>query len=89
MSGVAAIDSVAESQWRRGIVEFRNVPIAEVIEEINRYRPGRVVLMSSALGQKHINGRFRIGEMDEVLLQLQQAVDAKLQYLPGGIVLLS
>lgn len=89
MSGIAMVDPIAESNWQRGIVEFRNTPIVEVVEEINRYRPGRILLMSSILAQKQINGRFRIGEMEEVLLQLQQAVDANIRYLPGGLVLLS
>jgi transmembrane sensor len=45
--------------------------------------------MSGPLAQKQINGRFRIGEMDEILQQLQQALDAKIRHLPGGLVLLS
>jgi transmembrane sensor len=89
LSAVTAIDPVAESNWQRGIVEFRNTPIAEVVAEINRYRPGRIVLLNGDLAQKQINGRFQIGEMDEVLVQLQQAVNAKLRFLPGGLVLLS
>jgi transmembrane sensor len=89
LSAIAAIDPVAASNWQRGIVEFRNTPIIEVIEEINRYRPGHIVLLNKMLAQKQINGRFRIGEMDEVLVQLQQAVDAKIQFLPGGFVLMS
>ncbi|WP_454619034.1 FecR family protein [Bradyrhizobium cenepequi] len=89
MSDIAAVDPVAESNWQRGIVEFRNTPVVEVVEEINRYRPGRIILMSATLAHRQINGRFRVGEMDEVLVQLQQAVDAKLRYLPGGVVLLS
>lgn len=89
ISGIATVDPIAESNWQRGIVEFRNTPIAEVVDEINRYRPGRIVLMSATLAQKQINGRFRIGEMDEVLFQLQQAVNANVRHLPGGLVLLS
>ncbi len=89
ISGIATVDLIAESNWQRGIVEFRNTPIGEVVDEINRYRPGRIVLMSATLAQKQINGRFRIGDMDEVLLQLQRAVDANVRHLPGGLVLLS
>ncbi|UZE50493.1 DUF4880 domain-containing protein [Rhodopseudomonas sp. P2A-2r] len=89
ISGIATVDPIAESNWQRGIVEFRNTPIAEVVDEINRYRAGRIVLMSATLAQKQINGRFRIGEMDEILLQLQQAVDAHIRHLPGGLVILS
>jgi transmembrane sensor len=78
-----------ESEWQRGVVEFRDVRLADAVEEINRYRPGRLVLMSKALGEKQLNGRFRIDQMEKVLLQLEYAFNAKLKRLPGGIVLLS
>jgi transmembrane sensor len=86
---VTPADLIAASDWRRGIVEFRGTPLAEAVEEINRYRPGRIILMSATLGEKQISGRFRIDQMDKVLLQLEQAFAARLQRLPGGIVLIS
>ncbi|MCK9917115.1 FecR domain-containing protein [Microbacteriaceae bacterium K1510] len=89
LSEAAAIDPIVASEWRRGIVEFRNMPLVDAIEEINRYRPGRIVLMSSPLGQRLLSGRFRIDQMDKVLLQLEHVFNAKLQRLPGGIVILS
>lgn len=89
MSEVSAIDLRVASDWQRGIVEFRGTPLSEAVEEINRYRPGRIILMNAALAQKELSGRFRIDQMDKVLLQLQQAFDARLRRLPGGIVLVS
>ena len=86
---VIAIDPQIASEWQRGIVEFRGTPIVEAIEEINRYRPGRIVLMNASLGQKQLSGRFRIDQMNEALLGLGRAFGAKLKHLPGGIVLLS
>jgi transmembrane sensor len=86
---ISAIDPVAASDWQRGIVEFRGTPLVEAVEEMNRYRPGRIILMSATLAQKQLSGRFRIDQMDQVLLQLKQAFDARLQRLPGGIVLVS
>lgn len=89
LSQIAAVDPQLASEWRRGIVEFRDTPIVEAIEEINRYRPGRIILMNAALSQKQLSGRFRIDQMNQVLRQLERAFSAKLQRLPGGIVLLS
>jgi transmembrane sensor len=86
---VGAVDPQVASEWRRGIVEFRATEIVDAIEEINRYRPGRIILMNAALGRKQVSGRFRIDQMNQVLLQLERAFSAKLQQLPGGIVLLS
>lgn len=86
---VTRADLMAASDWQRGIVDFRGTPLVKAVEEINRYRPGRIILMSARLERKQISGRFRINQMDQVLLQLEQAFGARLQRLPGGIVLIS
>lgn len=86
---IGAVDPILESEWRQGIVAFRNTPLAEAVEEINRYRPGRIILTNAALGQRLLSGRFRIDQMDRVLLQLEHTFNVKAQRLPGGIVLLS
>ncbi len=88
-SKIDVVDPIIRSEWRRGIVEFRNTPLAEAVEEMNRYRPGRIILMNQTLGQRLLSGRFRIDQMERVLLQLQHTFQAKLQHFPGGIVLLS
>lgn len=85
---IVAVDPIIESEWQRGIVEFHDTPLTEAVEEINRYRPGRIVLTSKAQGQKQVNGRFRIDQMEKLLLQLEHAFDLKLRRFPGGIVLL-
>lgn len=89
LSQIAAVDPQIASEWQRGIVEFRGTPLIEAVEEINRYRPGRIILTNTALGQKQLSGRFRIDQMNEALLGVERAFGAKLQHLPGGIVLLS
>lgn len=83
-----AIDSSIVSAWQRGIIVFRAAPLTEVIEEINRYRPGRIILVNRDLSQKPVSGRFRVDQMNEILNRLEQAFSAKIRTLPGGIVLL-
>jgi transmembrane sensor len=89
LSRIASVDPDLESEWQRGIVEFRGMSLVEALEEMNRYRPGRIVLMSKALGEKRLSGRFRIDQMEQVLRQLEQAFGARLRRLPGDVVLLS
>jgi transmembrane sensor len=83
------IDPVNASAWHDGVLVFHLTPLSEVIAEINRYRPGKVILMNASLGQNPVNGRFSIGRMDEVLVWIEYAFGAKPHALPGGIVLLS
>jgi len=86
---VTAIDPESASNWSRGIVVFRATPLLDALEEINRYRPGRIVVLNAELAQKRITGRFRIDQMDSILARLEQAVDAHVRTLPGGLALLS
>lgn len=86
---VTTVDPELASAWRQGIVVFRSTPLAEVVEEINRYRPGRIILINAELGRMPVSGRFRIDQMAEILTRLEQAFGAHTQALPGGIVLMS
>ncbi|WP_420965294.1 FecR family protein [Bradyrhizobium sp. B120] len=86
---LAAADIEAASAWQRGFLLFRFTPLSDAVEEINRYRPGRIFIVNAAIARLPVSGRFRIDRMDEVLTQIQQAFDARVRLLPGGIVLLS
>jgi transmembrane sensor len=84
-----AIDPVEAAAWHDGILIFHLTPLSQVIAEINRYRPGKVFLMNTSLGQNPVNGRFSARRMDEVLVWIEVAFGAKPHALPGGILLLS
>jgi transmembrane sensor len=83
------IDPVEAAAWHDGFLVFHLTPLSDVIAEINRYRPGRVILMNTSLGKNPVNGRFSIRRIDEVLGWIEYAFGAKPQALPGGILLLS
>lgn len=85
----AAVDAAATTAWREGMLVFEAAPLAEVIAEINRYRPGRIIVMNDALGRRPVNARFRISNVDDVLALAQRLYGAKLTTLPGGVVLLT
>lgn len=86
---VEAVDLEVASAWQRGIVVFRATPLVDVVDEINRYRPGRIVLVNPELGRRLVSGRFRTDRLDEILTRLELAFGAHLQTLPGGLALLS
>jgi transmembrane sensor len=86
---VVAVDPREVASWQHGYVVFRAMPVALAVVEINRYRPGRVMVTSAALGRKTISGRFRIDRTDEIIGWIGQVTGATTRSLPGGIVLLS
>lgn len=89
VSAIDAVDPQAVSEWRRGIVTFHNTPLAEAVEEMNRYRPGRIILRGDALGRRLLSGRFRTDQMEQALVQIEYTFKSRVTRYPGGIVVLS
>jgi transmembrane sensor len=83
-----AIDPELVSAWRKGLLVFRDKPLGQVIDELNRYRHGRILLINSALRRLPVNGVFHLDRLDGVIEQIH-ALGAQITNLPGGIILLS
>ncbi|NVO13583.1 MAG: FecR domain-containing protein [Rhodoplanes sp.] len=86
---VVAIDPTVVTAWKRGMIIFRDVPLAQVIAEINRYRPGRIVLLNKALADRTVVAGFRLDQIGEAVDYLSRAIGARARSLPGGVVLLT
>jgi transmembrane sensor len=86
---MAAIDPTEVVGWREGDLLFRDEPLSQVIEEINRYRPGKIVLVNEDLGRRRVTARFRLDRLEVVFIQLRETFSARVTPLPGGIVLVS
>ncbi|MGN1287172.1 MAG: FecR family protein [Bradyrhizobium sp.] len=84
-----AVDPTEVTAWRDGMLIFHDAPLGNVVTEINRYRPGKVMVTNADLERRLVNGRFRIDNVDGILNMFQQIFGAKARHLPGGIVLLS
>ena len=75
--------------WRRRVLIFDGQPLAEVVREINRYRPGKIILANDDLGVRKVQARFSLNQLADVAALIQDAYGAKVTLLPGGIVILS
>ncbi len=89
VSGIADINPAEVSAWRKGILVFRQVRLADVIDEINRYRPGRVILLNEAVRNQAVTGHFEIVSLDRAVTQLQYMFNLHARSLAGGLLLLS
>jgi transmembrane sensor len=89
LSQAAAIDPEDVTAWQRGLLAFRYVPFARVIEEINRYRQGWIIVTNPELGNRSVVANFRLDRIDEVVDDMARAFGAHVTTLPGGVVLLS
>jgi transmembrane sensor len=86
---VSHADSTEVTAWRRGVLVFDGMPLAQVIDEINRYRPGKVILRNAALGTTTVEGQAPIARLDILIDTLSKAYGVHVTKLPGDIVLLT
>lgn len=89
ISAVSSIDPTQTAAWREGAVVFRQTTLTDAIAEINRYRPGRVMLLDKQLAQRRVSGKFQIARLDLAIDRIVEAFGANARKLPGGVVLLS
>ena len=59
-----------------------------MIEEVNRYRFGKIVMLDNKLGQRRIVANFRLDRIEDVVDFVADVVQVPVRRLPGGIVLL-
>lgn len=75
--------------WRRRVLIFDGQRLSEVVREINRYRPGKIILANDHLATRKVQARFSLNQLADVAALIQDAYGAKVTSLPGGIVILS
>ncbi|MFJ4142602.1 FecR family protein [Pseudomonas sp. NPDC089734] len=84
-----AVDASTVVAWRQQILVFNDASLATVIDEINRYRPGMLLLLNPELGKRKVQARFSLDQLAGVALLIRDAYGARCTELPGGVVLLS
>lgn len=60
-SGVSAprrFDRTAQNAWLKDLIVFRDAPLSSVVAELDRYYPGRIVIMSEAAAVRKLSGAF-------------------------------
>lgn len=76
-SGVTEVESVdlrAVTAWQRGKLIFESTPLATVVEEINRYRPGQVALLGARLADHRVSGVFDLDRLDTALTAIEHTL---------------
>jgi ferric-dicitrate binding protein FerR (iron transport regulator) len=84
-----AVNTDTALAWRNRVLIYDNQPLADVVADINRYRPGRIVITDRSLAQRRVHARFTLDQMADVATLIQDAYGAHATLLPGGWVLLS
>lgn len=73
--------------WREGQMVVSGRPLAQVVRELARYHPGRVLLLDRQAGRRPVSGLFDVTDADHALELLAASMGLRLTRLPGLVVL--
>ncbi len=88
MDEVASIDGDIVIAWRQGQLIYEGNTLAEVIDDLNRYFPGKIALDDSSLGEKEIVGVINLENKTKTLKMLEATFDVEVVVVTGDLTLI-
>ncbi|NIE76426.1 FecR family protein [Pantoea sp. Ap-967] len=83
-----SVDSDSRLAWRQGWLNYYQVPLAQVVDDLGRYYPGRIVLLDGELGRRKVSGSFPVAEPLAALDSLGQVLGFSRQTLLGRLTVI-
>ncbi|VEF08881.1 FecR [Pseudomonas fluorescens] len=83
-----AVDSEAQLAWRQGWLTYYQATLAEVVEDLRRYYPGRIVLLNDQLAERKVSGSFPSKDPQAVLSSLQGVMGFEQHRVLGHLIIL-
>jgi len=81
-----AVDSASRLAWRDGWLNYYKAPLADVVKDLGRYYPGRILLLNEAMGAKRVSGSFPSKDPQAVLNALQAVLGFEQHNLLGRLI---
>lgn len=85
---VRPVDVESETAWRRGKLIFEDRPLAQVLADIGRYRPGIIRVTDGDLLDLRVSGIFDVSNPDGVLDVIRRTLPVRTVELTRYLVLL-
>lgn len=74
--------------WQRGKLLVKNQALAEVIADLNRYYPGKILLTDDKLSQLRVSGAFPLNDYLTVMAMLEQSLPLKIRHITHWVTLI-
>ena len=81
-----AVDSESRLAWRDGWLNYYKAPLADVVKDLGRYYPGRILLLNEDMGAKRVSGSFPSKDPQAVLNALQAVLGFEQHSLLGRVI---
>jgi len=82
------VDSEAQLAWRQGWLNYYKASLAEVVQDLRRYYPGRIIVLNDDLAARRISGSFPSEDPQAVLASLQSALGFEQHSVMGRLIIL-
>ncbi|MCK1790684.1 FecR family protein [Pseudomonas violetae] len=82
------VDSEAQLAWRQGWLNYYKVPLSDVVQDLGRYYPGRIVLLNDELAARRVSGSFPSKDPQAVLSSLQGVLGFEQTQVLGRLIIL-
>ncbi|OJW72916.1 MAG: hypothetical protein BGO59_09230 [Spirosoma sp. 48-14] len=73
--------------WKTKVLTFQNTPLAQVVQDLNRYYGQKLALTGTSLENCRITATFREQPLEEVLTEMQLVLPIQVQRHQGRIIL--
>jgi transmembrane sensor len=83
-----AFDAQVALAWRSRHIVIDDMPLGTAIEELNRYRSGRIVLFDGAHGDAHVSGVFAVDQLDQGVAGLAATQGLSVTYVTPYLMIL-
>lgn len=81
-------DIDAATAWRQGRIIFEDRPLSSVVEQIDRYVPGRIIIPQSDLADRRISGSLDLKQPDAALDAFANAIGIRITRLSPYLTIL-
>ncbi|WP_296615418.1 FecR domain-containing protein [Sphingomonas sp.] len=85
---VTSVDPDVDLAWSRGRLIFENKPLGEVIEKLDAYYPGRLILVDRQAAQRRVNAVIDLARVDAWLDALHRSQNVAVHRVPGVVTIL-
>ena len=84
----AEFDQTRVNAWQRGQIVFYRTPLSEVVEELNRYHSGKILVWNEGLADLRVSGVFDAHQPAAAVDVIARTLPVRVTYLTGGLTLL-
>lgn len=83
------VDLQQAGSWRKQRLVFSDQPLDNVIAELNRYRPGKIIILDNQLAKHLVTGVFDPYDTEAALSAIEKTLNVKEYRLTDRLVLLT